>query len=169
MLPARWSERYQAKVAESLGFDPENPMVKMEMASIIRRGMGGFVYPSTPFGYQEIAVGEAPAEAVETLESTEAREPAEMVEITEASRAPETPAATEESEETAAPEPNVAPSGSAHGAELPPKPTAAVTPMEAPLEVDERTESTILLAFLGGGTVVIALAGLIVFFKTRSA
>ncbi len=57
MLPARWDEGLQQKVVESLGFDPENPMVKMEMVSIIRRGMGGFDYPGVPFGYQEIQVG----------------------------------------------------------------------------------------------------------------
>jgi hypothetical protein len=61
MLPARWTQELQAKAAESLGFDPENPMIKMEMVSIIRRGMGGFAYPGVPFGYQEIEVaGEAP-------------------------------------------------------------------------------------------------------------
>lgn len=57
MLPARWDEELQQKVVESLGFDPENPMVKMEMVSIIRRGMGGSDYPGIPFGYQEIQVG----------------------------------------------------------------------------------------------------------------
>ncbi len=57
MLPARWDEALQQKVVESLGFDPENPMVKMEMVSIIRRGVGGFDYPGVPFGYQEIQVG----------------------------------------------------------------------------------------------------------------
>ena len=57
MLPARWDEGLQQKVVESLGFDPESPMVKMEMVSIIRRGMGGFDYPGVPFDYQEIEVG----------------------------------------------------------------------------------------------------------------
>jgi hypothetical protein len=32
-------------------------MVKMEMVSIIRRGMGGFDDPGVPFGYQEMKVG----------------------------------------------------------------------------------------------------------------
>jgi hypothetical protein len=57
MLPARWDESLQQKVAASLGFDPESPMVKMEMVSIIRRGMGGLGYPGAQFGYQEIEVG----------------------------------------------------------------------------------------------------------------
>lgn len=57
MLPARWDQSLQKKVAASLGFDPESPMVKMEMVSIVRRGMGGLGYPGAPFGYQEIEVG----------------------------------------------------------------------------------------------------------------
>ena len=57
MLPARWDEALQQKVVQSLGFDPENPMAKMEMVSIIRRGMGGFDYPGVPFEYREIEVG----------------------------------------------------------------------------------------------------------------
>jgi len=60
MLPARWDESLQQKVAASLGFDPESPMVKMEMVSIIRRGMGGFDYPGVPLGYQEMEVGGEP-------------------------------------------------------------------------------------------------------------
>jgi hypothetical protein len=59
MLPARWDETLQQKVAQNLGYDPENPMVKMEMISIVRRGMGGFDYPGVPFDYQEIEVGNA--------------------------------------------------------------------------------------------------------------
>jgi hypothetical protein len=57
MLPARWDEALQQKVVQSLGYDPENPMTKMEMVSIIRRGMGGFDYPGVPFEYREIEVG----------------------------------------------------------------------------------------------------------------
>ncbi|HIJ54466.1 MAG TPA: hypothetical protein HPP66_15160 [Planctomycetes bacterium] len=54
MLPARWTDKMQAKVAENLGFDPENPMIKMEMSMIIRRG--SYSYPGVPLGYQEIAI-----------------------------------------------------------------------------------------------------------------
>ena len=57
MLPARWDETLQQKVVQSLGYDSENPMAKMEMVSIIRRGMGGFDYPGVPFEYREIEVG----------------------------------------------------------------------------------------------------------------
>ncbi len=54
MLPARWTDEMQAKVAENLGFDPESPMIKMEMSWIVRRG--SYSYPGTPFGYQELVV-----------------------------------------------------------------------------------------------------------------
>ena len=57
MLPARWDEGLQQKIVASLGFDPENPMTKMEMVSIVRRGMGGFDSPSVPLDYREIEVG----------------------------------------------------------------------------------------------------------------
>jgi hypothetical protein len=57
MLPARWDESLRQKTVASLGFDPESPMVRMEMISIVRRGMGGFDYPGVPLGYEEIQVG----------------------------------------------------------------------------------------------------------------
>lgn len=68
MLPARWDEGSQAVVAQTLGFDPESPMVKMEMLSIVRRGMGGAAVPGVPFGYREIEVSDEPAETIEVVE-----------------------------------------------------------------------------------------------------
>jgi hypothetical protein len=52
MLPVKWDQKLQAKAAANLGFDPENPMIKMEISSIVGRGIGGSSYPSVPFGYQ---------------------------------------------------------------------------------------------------------------------
>lgn len=64
MLPARWGEKWQAQIAENLGFDPENPMIKSEMSWIIGRGYSS--YPRTPFGYQELVIEpESPNEANE--------------------------------------------------------------------------------------------------------
>jgi hypothetical protein len=65
MLPARWTDKTQAKMAENLGFDPENPMIKMEMSMIIRRG--SYSYPGVPLGYQEIVI--EPNSAMETQQS----------------------------------------------------------------------------------------------------
>ena len=54
MLPAKWDASAQELIAKDLGYDPESPMVKMEIASIVRRGYS--YYPSVPFGYEEIVV-----------------------------------------------------------------------------------------------------------------
>lgn len=55
MLPAKWDEKLHAQAVKSLGFDPENPMIKMEISSIIGRGLGGYYYAGAPAGYQEAA------------------------------------------------------------------------------------------------------------------
>ena len=61
MIPLRWDESVKAPLAKSLGYDPENPMVMMEIARIVRRGYypGGFAdFPKAADsqipGYQEI-------------------------------------------------------------------------------------------------------------------
>ena len=38
MLPMQWNQKTEARLAKSLGFDPENPYVKMQVSRIIRRG-----------------------------------------------------------------------------------------------------------------------------------
>jgi hypothetical protein len=38
MLPMRWDKDDQAIIAENLGFDPENPLIKMEINHIMRMG-----------------------------------------------------------------------------------------------------------------------------------
>ena len=43
ILPIRWGREVQAQVAEELGFDPENPMVKLEVSQILR--MKASLYP----------------------------------------------------------------------------------------------------------------------------
>ncbi|MCK4629064.1 MAG: hypothetical protein KAT56_08665 [Sedimentisphaerales bacterium] len=62
--PIKWDEQAQNIVAKNLGFDPENPMIKMEVSRIIRIGSlysRGLQAPSSslpdmPFGYQELVV-----------------------------------------------------------------------------------------------------------------
>ena len=63
MLPAKWDQKTHERAVESLGFDPESPMIKMEIGSIIGRGMGGYAYPgmspagaSGAYGYQELII-----------------------------------------------------------------------------------------------------------------
>jgi hypothetical protein len=62
MLPARWDGALQQRVVQSTGLDPESPMTKMEMISIVRRGMGGSGYSGVPFDYREVQVGDDPNE-----------------------------------------------------------------------------------------------------------
>lgn len=54
MLPMRWGEKAHEIAVESLGFDPENPMVKSEMARIL--GRGGAFYAASPYGYEELEI-----------------------------------------------------------------------------------------------------------------
>lgn len=62
LLPARWPAEARARLAESLGFDPDSPMVKMEVGMILRKGptsAGRFDVAdlgAVPFGYQELAI-----------------------------------------------------------------------------------------------------------------
>jgi len=67
-LPVRWGQALYRQVAESLQFDPENPMVKIEASRILGR-YGGVALPTV--GYSEISLagsqeeGAQPAVAVE--------------------------------------------------------------------------------------------------------
>ena len=100
MLPARWDEGLQATAAETLGFDPESPMIKMEMISIVRRGMGGAAVPGVPFGYREIEVGTEWAEPVERVD-----EPTEPVEAPAHDTVPPMPETVVPGVDTNAPSP----------------------------------------------------------------
>ena len=67
MLPVKWGSSLQEKIAANLGFDPESPMIKMEIGSIVGRGMGGSSYPGVPFDYQQ------PVNVVDTAQPVPAR------------------------------------------------------------------------------------------------
>jgi len=96
MLPGRWDEGLQAKVAQNLGFDPESPMIKMEMVSIIRRGMGGFAYPGVPFGYREVEVGgQTPDPCLPQAAEVKIEEPPVTAPVVQAAREPVVQAARE--------------------------------------------------------------------------
>jgi len=56
MLPAKWDENLLQLVATTLEFDPEDPMVKMEISWIVRRGY--YSYPDVPSGYRELVADE---------------------------------------------------------------------------------------------------------------
>jgi len=73
MLPVRWDEKVRARVAEALDFDPEHPMVKMEVSSILRTE---YSFPGAPFGYTELIADSAPlSETQETSVHTDRTDP----------------------------------------------------------------------------------------------
>jgi hypothetical protein len=47
-LPVRWDRTRQDEVAEDLGFDPENPMIKIEVSQILK--LRGRLHPTVPSG-----------------------------------------------------------------------------------------------------------------------
>lgn len=62
-LPVRWDQALHTQVAKALGFDPENPLVKIEVSRILGR-RGSSTAPAV--GYQELALDAQPgATAVE--------------------------------------------------------------------------------------------------------
>jgi hypothetical protein len=168
MLPSRWDEALQQKVTANLGFDPENPMVKMEMISIVRRGMGGFDYPGIPMDYREIEVGDD----VEGF-------PPQDIEI-------ETPDAERETLES--PAAQMAPVATVARAEVPRLPPAAASPhpsaVPGPNDTALRGESRpsaepvggdlhpslvgqVLAASLGGMVLLVGVASLVIVFRAR--
>jgi hypothetical protein len=62
-LPFRWDRSAQSDLVKSLGFDPENPMVKMEVSQILRSSIRQLqdsrdidAFAGQSLGYQEIIV-----------------------------------------------------------------------------------------------------------------
>ena len=51
MLPVKWDEKRQAQVAGLLGFDPENPLVKLEVNRILK--MASSSYPGVPVTFTD--------------------------------------------------------------------------------------------------------------------
>jgi hypothetical protein len=63
MLPVKWDNKIQTLVAKTLKFDPENPMIKMEISQILKHGqVAGRSFrdlesiPDLPFGYPKLVV-----------------------------------------------------------------------------------------------------------------
>jgi hypothetical protein len=103
MIPLRWDEAVQEKAASVLDFDPENPMVKMEVSRIVSTGPSGLYAPGrlgdpleedVLFGYSEEAVTFEPAGQEEQAPSKEKALPAEAA--PKDTRSPENPKAQEE-------------------------------------------------------------------------
>ncbi len=101
MIPAKWDKKMRAALSESLGFDPDNPMVKMEISRILRHGPsspGGFgdmrSFGASPFGYQEIEIefqdvdpnspGADPGVIVDPIETTNVEPQVDKAAVAEA-------------------------------------------------------------------------------------
>lgn len=68
VLPGRWDRELQEIAARTLGFDPENPMVRTEVSRIVLRGEGERTRQSRPtsalaLGYTEEAVDSGPTDS----------------------------------------------------------------------------------------------------------
>jgi len=72
-MPAKWDQETHERAVESLGFDPESPMIKMEIGSIVSRGMGRYGYQSMPLGYRELII--EPETDLEDLPAENVSEP----------------------------------------------------------------------------------------------
>jgi hypothetical protein len=157
MLPARWDEALQQKAVQSLGFDPENPMVKMEMVSIVRRGMGGFDYPGVPFEYQEIEVGGADVEDGEP--GTPGKGPQSEAQAVKESPSP-VPQAPAQAPSQVAP----------HAAiQVPPQTPPQAVP-QAPSQAapqSSRVVGQVLVGSLAGMVLIVGITSLVLVFRMR--
>ena len=152
MIPQNWTQKLRGLAARNLQFDPESPMVKMEMSRILGRGrnFGGNIadtnfLPGGLAGYQELEV------TFETIE---------------------TPATK--------PEPLPEPSPAASPTQTPPVPSpaaAATTPTLAaveqapddPLLAQSESPFNIILAILGGVAVIVVAGGIGIVLRSRKA
>jgi len=166
MLPLRWDQTFQEATAKSLGLDPESPMVKMEMISIIRRGMGGFSAPGVPFGYREVEVGSEVATPIEFVEEDEEVDPPET---TAESVAPAEPTEPDEPAETTEPAP------SKHHEDVPPIPEGVVpthgrsSPAAETVDAEDPTAAPILGLVLVGLAVCVIGVGVMVFMRSKKS
>jgi len=87
MLPAKCGEEFHQLAVESLGFDPENPMIKMEIGSIVGRSLGPHSYAGEPFGYQEITIE---SESPDDIVITDVNQVTDVNPVVEANAPPET-------------------------------------------------------------------------------
>jgi len=168
MIPLRWDDSVQARLTKSLGYDPENPMIMMEVARIIRRGYypGGFAdFPkaadSQILGYQEIPIVLEEETDSNSLTVTPEVTPTEPKETAEQTTTPE----------VGADRPNVKPAK----LEMPmePLPKQSPIPTTQKESEDKDTDSSFALAYrvpllvAGVLVVLILVGGIIVVMRSR--
>jgi len=173
MLPARWDAALQQRAVTSLGFDPESPMIKMEIISILRRGMGGFAQAAMPLEYREIEIGGAAEDEEVTFEedADKPQGPARSEEVGGVGLAPPKSLSREE------PVGQSPPHGLPSSPEMPPgfipqKPGAAAS---APLPAQETPASQprpalvgqVLAGSLAGMALLVGLTSMIIVLRAR--
>ncbi len=149
MLPIKWGEDVQQQVAKHLGFDPENPAIKMEMSQILSKGGAGqgakikvaqADIDTLLAGYSETAAGETEADAPADTAPSES----------------ETQASTAEASETNEPVPTA------------PNPLDTNAASEDTAINDNRQgRFRPLLLIFGGAAAFILAAGLVILLRSR--
>lgn len=175
MLPARWDEKLQAQAVESLGFDPENPMIKAEISWIVRRGYP--VYPSLPLGYQELVVESEPNDQVQRtgppidqntvplgyqelvveLESNDQAQ--QMASVADQNAAPPTPAVARPGPE----KPALAEGSGSHEAPLPVRRASSDEPRATSHAFEPLWQKP--LYFIAGLAILVVATGLFIVFR----
>lgn len=91
-LPVVWDQARHTRLAKALGFDPENPIVKLEVGRILgRRGSA----PPAGMGYQEVSLdGALPTQAAMASTNPPGPSPGTTAADTHPRNAPEDPSAT---------------------------------------------------------------------------
>ena len=91
VIPARWDAARQKTAAQTLGFDPENPLIRAEISRIVLKGPakpGGKRSVTGAFDALALGYAEEPVDAAAADTARDASDP-----ITEPALAPTTPAA----------------------------------------------------------------------------
>jgi hypothetical protein len=94
LLPGRWDRTLQQTAARTLGFDPENPVVRAEVSRIIERGPQANQRKRTPatsqaLGYSEESIEEP---VVDPSDSTPPTDPTDPIDTSEVVTTPAPPA-----------------------------------------------------------------------------
>lgn len=78
LLPARWDSNRQQEAARTLGFDPENPLVRTEISRIVHRGPGTAKTRKLPGTGGTLGYSENALEELETTEQPQEEKAAEI-------------------------------------------------------------------------------------------
>lgn len=133
LMPARWDAGRQREAVQKLGFDPENPLVRAEVSRIVLRGPGERQLKKLAGGSSVLGYSEV------MLDDLPMDAPVETVDVAEPTRS------ESDATEPGATEPDAEP---------------APMPSQAVVDPLDRGREIGWAALVGGGVVVLLLAGL---------